>query len=163
MTDYNNDAEVKKLREKMASVIAEADQDLERIKTAEAQDLAAPEDLLTRTISGMADDLRAKSFPKEAEAIKEARQKTASAKTASETPVAPEKPEAPAAKEAKAEEPEAEDPAEEAPVKTAEHELFDFKSAFDNPAFVKGFNDYIEAHGPIWKQAALDLMVVPLS
>lgn len=158
-TDYNTDLDFKKLREKMASVINDSDKDLERIKTAELQDLASPEDLLTRTITGMADDLRGKSFPKEAEAIKEARAKTAAAKT-EEKPV---EKKAEAAEASEAVETEEEAPAEKQAEENPFYQPVDFKAAFENPAFVKGFNDYLEAHGPIFKEAALNLMYVPLS
>lgn len=161
-TDYTNDVDVKKLREKMASVINDSDKDLERIKTAEMQDLAAPEDLLTRTISNMADDIRDKSFPKEAAAMKEARGKKPEFLQHGEKK---DKEEAGEEKTEEKKEASAEEPAAE-PTEPSENPFytpFDFKAAFENPAFAKGFNDFIEQHAPIWKEAALNVMFVPVS
>ena len=154
---FENDPAVKELMQKMASAVKGEEEQREHLKVASAEDIDNPADLLTRTINGINDQVRASSFPEEHAKVAAAREERFN----------------------KAAKKHVED---DGRVNSFQHEIneegvsFEIKEAMErgenphyqlrkvaeelvDPNVSKGFSDYLEATEPLWKQAAHKLML----
>jgi len=159
---FENDPAVKELMQKMASAVSGEQEQREQLKTASADEIDNPADMLTRTIEGINDQVRAEKFPEEHAKIAADRESRLN-KVAAD-------------KEAKKR---VEDTGH---VNSFEHDIneegvsFEIKEAVArgenpyyqlrkvaeelvDPSVAAGFSDYLEATEPIWKQAAHKVML----
>lgn len=159
---FENDPAVQELMQKMASAVKGEGEQREHLKTASAEDLDNPGDILTRTIHGINDQVRAESFPEEHAKIaadRDARLTKAAADKSAKKTVD-----------------------DDGTVTGFEHDVreegvsFEIKEAMErgenpfynfrkiaeelvDPKVAQGFSDYLEATEPLWKQSSHKLML----